>query len=238
MKTKVLTTTALLSFCLFAYTAPQLKAQDCKYFYPTSKGTELEFTSYDKKGKIESVQIHKVIDNKQVGKASFIAVEQTLKAKDKNEKDITTSFELRCEDGKFYLNMDDFIKGINLDQYKQNPDMDVVVRSDELFIPSDLVVGSTLPQGEINIDVTVSGIPMFTTNVLVKNRKVEARETIITPAGSFDCFKISADVVTKSMMTIESKTIQWIAEGVGVVKTETYSKDKLAGSQLLTKITK
>lgn len=238
MKAKVLKSIVLVCFFLFTVTIPQLKAQDCKYFYPTKKGTELEYTSYDKKGKTDAVQIQKVVDNKQVGNASVFVIEQTLKAENKNDKDIKTSFEVKCVDGKFYLNMDDFTKGINLDQYRQNPDMAVVVKSDELFIPSDLSVGATLPAGEVNIDVTVSGIPMFTTNVQVKNRKVEAREAITTTAGSFDCFKISADVITKSMMTIESKTIQWIAEGVGVVKTETYTKGKLAGSQVLTKITK
>jgi len=238
MKAKVLTSISLVVFFFFVFSAYQLNAQDCKYFYPTKKGTELEYTSYDKKGKVESVQIHKVVENKQVGKASVVVVDQTLKAKDKKDNDITTNFEVKCEDGKFYLNMDNFTKGINLEQYKQNPDMDVIVKSDELFIPSDISVGSKLPDGEVNIDVTVSGIPMFTTNVLVKNRKVELRETVVTPAGSFDCFKISADVITKSMTTIESKTIEWVAEGVGIVKTETYSKDKLASSQLLTKITK
>lgn len=238
MKAKVLTFIVLVSFFVVLVSAYNVNAQDCKYFYPTKKGSELEYTSYDKKGKVESVQTHKIVENKKVGKATVVVVEQTIKSQDKKEKDIKTNFEVKCDDGKFYLNMDDFTKGINLDQYKQNPDMDVVVKSDELFIPSDIAVGTKMPDGEVNIDVVVSGIPMFTTNVLVKNRKVELQETITTPAGSFDCLKITSDVITKSMMTIESKTIQWIAEGVGVVKTETYAKDKLASSQMLTKITK
>lgn len=238
MKAKVLTSILLVSYFFVFPSAWKASAQDCKYFYPTKKGSELEYTSYDKKGRVESVQIHKVIDKKHVGKALVIVVEQTIKSEDKKGQDIKTKFEVKCDDGKFYLNMNDFTKGINLDQYKQNPDNEVVVKSDELFIPSDISVGSTMPDGEVNIDVVVSGIPMFTTNVQVKNRKVETRETITTPAGSFDCLKITSDVTTKSMMTIESKTIQWIAEGVGVVKTETYSKNKLANSQLITKITK
>jgi len=73
---------------------------------------------------------------------------------------------------------------------------------------------------------------------MVKNRQVGNRETLTTPAGKFDCIKIKQDVVTKTGFTVTIETVQWYAEGVGVVKSESYRKDKLIGYSELTKLEK
>jgi hypothetical protein len=113
------------------------------------------------------------------------------------------------------------------------------VNSDDLFYPSDMEVGQTLPDGKIEISVMANGVRMFGSNITIKDRKVEAMETIETPAGSFECLKVTSTVVTKSVMTMETQTIQWLAEDVGVVKTENLSKKgKLVGYQLLTGMSK
>ena len=69
----------------------------------------------------------------------------------------------------------------------------------------------------------------------ISNRKVDAVESITTPAGTFECYKISYDVAMKMMMNMKSKGVEWYAKGVGLVKNETYSSDgKLLGSNVLT----
>ena len=52
-------------------------------------------------------------------------------------------------------------------------------------IPAELAVGMTLPDYDVSVKV------MFvTTKMNCKDRKVTARETVTTPAGSFDCFVV------------------------------------------------
>ncbi|MBE0641630.1 MAG: hypothetical protein IH599_06305 [Bacteroidales bacterium] len=117
--------------------------------------------------------------------------------------------------------------------------MEMEVSGDELEIPEKLSVGQTLDDGEIVIKVMNQGMAMMNMAVKVFNRKVEAKEKITTPAGSFDCYKLSYDVESKVMLKISSKGEEWIAEGIGVVKTATYSKaGKLTGYSLITAITR
>lgn len=78
----------------------------------------------------------------------------------------------------------------------------------------------------------------------VTNRKVVGNETVTSPAGSWDCFKITydADFSTKVMgmsMPMRMQATEWFAPGFGVVKTESYGKNgKLAGSTLITGVKK
>ncbi len=213
-------------------------AQECRFFYPTEIGNTLEYTFYNKKGREDSYQTQKVVDKKIEDGATVVSIEATSLTGKKDEE-ITTNFDVKCDDGKFYMNMKDFTSSVNYEQYEGSPDMDVVVNSDELLYPSDMTVGQTLPDGNVEIAVMANGMKMFGSTITIKDRKVEAKETIETPAGSFECLKVTSTVVTKSVMSIETSTIQWLAEDVGVVKTETLSKKgKLVGYQLLTGIEK
>ena len=76
-------------------------------------------------------------------------------------------------------------------------------------------------------------------NISISNRKVEAAENLTTPAGTFECYKISCDVAIKMMINVKTKSIEWYAKGVGMVKSESYNTDgKLMGSNVLTSFKK
>jgi hypothetical protein len=74
----------------------------------------------------------------------------------------------------------------------------------------------------------------------VTERKVDAEENVTTPAGSFNCFRVS--FVTTSKGGIgggTTRSIMWYAKDVGLVKTENTSENgKLIGRQVLTRIEK
>ena len=72
--------------------------------------------------------------------------------------------------------------------------------------------------------------------VNITNRKVEGKESVTTPAGTFDCFKITYDIETKFGVKIERNAIEWIAKNVGTVRSESYKGDKLEGYTELTKL--
>lgn len=74
---------------------------------------------------------------------------------------------------------------------------------------------------------------------MVTNRKVIGKESVTTPAGTFECYKISYDIATKMMINMKTKATEWYARGTGLIKSETYSTDgKLMGSNVLTSIKK
>ena len=216
----------------------KLTAQDCKFFFPTEKGTVLETVNYDKKGKVIGYISQKILDNKQEGDAQIVTFEQSSRDA-KGENKTKSTFEVKCEDGKFYFGLDDYFEDMNLNEYEENPEMEVVVDGDGLYFPGDLEAGEQLPDGSITVKVMTGGVPMITMTVTVSNRKVDADESVTTPAGTFECYKISQDVEMKAIMRIRMKETQWIAEGVGIVKSETYDKKgKLMDSSELVKITK
>jgi hypothetical protein len=76
-------------------------------------------------------------------------------------------------------------------------------------------------------------------SVNTTNRQVEGRETVTTPAGTYDCVVISWDHESKMGIKVSGSAKQWLAEGVGMVKQENYNKKgKLAGYMELTAFSK
>ncbi len=76
--------------------------------------------------------------------------------------------------------------------------------------------------------------------IAITNRMVEKRETITTPAGTFDCYKITYDVQTgMGFIKTNTKTAEWYSGKAGSVRTETLDKKgKLMGYSQITSIKK
>src|SRR5690606_32954803 len=99
--------------------------------------------------------------------------------------------------------------------------------------------GMTLDDAKITMEARMNGMKIMTMNMEIKNRKVEAREKITTPAGTFDCFKITYDTYLKAVVKREYKTTIWFSPEAGTVKSENYNKKgKLDSTTLLTQFTK
>ncbi len=86
-------------------------------------------------------------------------------------------------------------------------------------------VGDQLKDATMHMDMNGANGMKQSVDMEMKERKVEAKEKITTPAGSWDCFKISY----KSKMRIKTMGIgmpmniegtEWFAPGFGVVKTQ------------------
>jgi hypothetical protein len=135
--------------------------------------------------------------------------------------------------------MERFVPTEMMSAYK---DMEVTMDGDYLEIPADLEVGQNLPDGTISMQVKMAGAGMNLSDIKVNiiNRKVEAEESVTTPAGTFNCVKLTYDTETdmKAMgmgRKMLFKSTDWLAEGVGVIKTESYDdKGKLMSYSLLT----
>jgi hypothetical protein len=116
--------------------------------------------------------------------------------------------------------------------------MDMEVSSHDLALPAKMNVGDVLPDGEVTVVIKNNGIKMVTITSAVHNRKVEAKEKVTTPAGTFDCIKVTYDTDGKvGFVKTHAKGAVWYAKKIGTVKSESYNKKgKLEGSTELVEI--
>ncbi len=217
----------LLFISILAYTSG-VYAQ-CNPYYDFKEGASWEITNYNAKDKVSGRQMNTIKTMEEL--SNGWNAEMNMKSYDKKDELIfDKDIEVGCEGGVIKLDMNRFFPEETMQAFK---DMDMNIETTNLEIPSDLEVGKVLNDGSIKM----SGSIPFTMEVNITNRKVVGRESVTTSAGTFDCYKITYTVKSKSIMSMESKGADWIAENVGMVKSENYNKnDKLQGYSLLTKM--
>lgn len=229
MKTKRILSVITLVFLL----SGAISAQDCGY-YSMSKGMVFGYQTLDAKGKVTGTQRTTCLDVSTLGAATLYKV----KAEYSDSKDnlTTREFEMRCEDGNFYMDMQSLIDPKSMEGFK---DMEVSVDANAMMYPSALIAGQTLPDASITISAATGGVNLMNMVINITNRKVIGSESVTVPAGTFDCYKITYDVETKMMFKIVSSVTEYINMGVGSVKSETYDKKgKLAASTVLVELSK
>jgi hypothetical protein len=204
-------------------------AQDCTFYFPNKQGAEIEMKSFTDKDKVTSISKSKVVE------FANNSIKIHSEVFDQKEKPLANNdYTVSCKNGEFVMNMGNYMSGVNMDAYK---DMDVKMETKDMHMPSNLKPGDVLDDGQLTMKVTNNGFPIMTMMVKVYNRKVAAIEKITTPAGTFECAKITYDVDSKTIFSISAKGAEWIAKNVGVVRSESYSsKGKLNGYTLLTAI--
>jgi hypothetical protein len=94
----------------------------------------------------------------------------------------------------------------------------------------------------MEVEMTTNGGMMMTMTMTMTNRLVDSRESVTTPAGTFDTVKVTSDMNTESRimgMPIRStmKTVSYRAGNqILDIKSETYNKGgKLMGYSILSK---
>ncbi len=207
-------------------------AQCSNPYYQLKNGTFMVQENYDDKEKLVGRIESKVTDYSETA-TGFIATVNG-KSFDKKDKLISeVNYKCECIDGDFKIDMSAFISAETMKQFEG---MEFEITSEQLMVPANLSPGQTLPDGTFQMKTSNSPVPM---NVVfnMTNRKVESMESVTTPAGTFDCVKISYDIYSKMMIVkMNMKAVQYISEKVGAVKTVTYnSKGALVGSTILTK---
>lgn len=211
----------------------------CNAYYNFEEGAEYEMTHYNKKGKKTGKTLTRILSLKE-DNGVMVATVQGI-SYDKKDKEISQmEYEYRCEDGVLKLDLSTMIPR---EQFEKNPEVEFEMSGDFLEIPSDLKVGEKLPDGSLTGKMILSESgPMASMDMTVdvKNRRVDSREEVSTELGSFTCMKITYDlnVSTKMMgmnISNESSGIDFITEGIGVIRTESYDKKgKLSGYSVLT----
>ena len=225
---------SLIFFFLFLGAA--LYAQsDCSMFYPFKEGVKLEYTYFDKKDRLESRAQSTIKMVKTLPNGVEAAITNTLYDK-KDKEQFSGEYLVRCEDGVIKM---DASSMLNPAMRQSFSNMEVTIEGEDLTIPRKLEVGKQLPDASTNIKAGTGGINIVNMTVNITERKVIGQETISTPAGTFNCYKLTQTTDVKMMLGKSFTSVEYYAEGVGVVRSETYDhKGDLEGYMVLTKFEK
>ena len=196
-------------------------AQDCNGYYFLQNNKTIEMAILNKKGEQSAKQIYTVSNVENSGNSSTADLQTEMI--DKKGKTITKSkAKIKCDGGVMMVDMK-----MNLPQQQGMPaGNEVDAKADDIYMeyPKSMNVGDNLKNATMHMDIDNNGMKQ-SVDMEVFDRKVEGKEKITTPAGSWDCYKISykSKMRIKTMgigvpMNIEG--IEYFAPGFGVVKTE------------------
>ncbi|SDB42450.1 hypothetical protein SAMN03097699_1252 [Flavobacteriaceae bacterium MAR_2010_188] len=221
-----------LSILFFAFANSSYS--QCSKFYPLQAGVKMELTTYDKKGKEVAIMSSTITEVRTDGNQQIATISSSMK--DKKGKQLADSgYEIRCTGNLLSIDFKSMINAAMMEQYK---DMDIEVSGTNVDLPSDLKVGDKLNDAQMDLKISLAGMPM-NVKTEVKDREVIAKESITTPAGTFECYVITYSTSLKMGMTRTSNGKQWISEGVGLVKQEDYaSNGQVNSSTVLTAFSK
>ena len=222
MKTSI----SILTILCFIGSMAVSAQTDCSKYYPVSDGAKFEHTLYGNRMNEEGKVVYSVTDD---GGDSVL---YTMEMFDKNGTQVgDSSYGMKCEENGVSI---DFKSLMGSGRPSQFDNMELDIKGNNIYIPNDLSVGQTLPDAEM--EMTITGAPIAMKSFMrMYNRKVEGKESVTTPAGTFECFVISYDTDMKMGIKSTGKTKQWLAEDIGMVKTEDYNKKgKLRSMSLLT----
>jgi hypothetical protein len=222
-------------------TASSFVAGDCAVFEPFTKGTQYTITSYDAAGKVNSTMESTVEEVKADGAKTTASISVVSK---RDTSTSTSKYDLICDGTSFKMDITALAKQ-QAAQAGGAKDADISIEADQLEFPVAMKVGDPLPGGTIKMTMKTKQSPMpAVTTITIKDRKCVAVENRTTPAGTYECYKITSTMdgqmkmATMSFPIAPTQSIEWFSFKVGSVRNESYKDGKLQGYTELTKFTK
>jgi hypothetical protein len=195
-------------------------SQKCDAFYYLQDNKTVEMTTTDKKGKVTTKIVYNISDVKKSGATYTSTVNSELfdakgRSINKGVNNIT------CTGGVMMMDLKMFIPVSQQEQMGMATSTDATAY---IEYPADMNVGDALKDGQFKMDFKTQAGLGGHVSVDITNRKVEAKESVTTAAGTWECFKITyhSKVVLKLLIgiPINADVTEWYAPGFGVVKTE------------------
>ena len=210
---------------------------DCDGYFPLQKGLTYETTSYNKKDKAEAIVSYTITDSKIIENGVIATYDMTTSDMNGNPG-MELVFDAKCQNGKYYINMENLYAQLG-SQY-EDMGMEITISDGIAVIPNDLSVGDKLEDAVMLMNIKSDFMNMEMT-ITTFDRHISGQETFTTSAGTFDCMILSQKTSVKVGKTLTATTSskEWLAKGVGNVKSESYDKKgKLESYSLLTKFSK
>lgn len=194
--------------------------QDCANYLFLQKNKTIEMTIYNKKGEPNGLQVYQV--SNVANDAGVTTASLNSEMFDKKGKSISKAAStVKCNGGVMMIDMK-----MMLPQQQAEKVGSIQAKSDNIYLlyPANMSVGDNLKDGNFTMDMNSGGIPE-TVTMIISNRKVEAKESVTTTAGTWDCFKISYQGKTSVKMgpipiNMNIDGVEWYAPGFGVIKTQ------------------
>ncbi|PWJ58378.1 hypothetical protein CLV98_104237 [Dyadobacter jejuensis] len=220
---------------LFVGTMAHTMAQECMGV-ALKKGSGFEMATFDGKGKPSGNLIYKITDVKSEGGKVIVTLEFEAFSK-KGDSQMKNSYKMICDGNSTMIDAGSMI---NQDQLKSLESFQMKFTSTDIIYPGQLNVGQKLKDASI-VGEGSSGPLNVTFGLSITDRKVESKENITVPAGSYDAFKVTSNMLMETKMgmgmKMEMSSISYRAPGIlWDIKTESYRKGKLISRSELVKI--
>lgn len=225
-------------FLLFTGLSIATMANDCDFYIPFKVNNGIEYQSFNHRDRLQGSQkvtVLKVEENA----GEMIATMQSESFDQRNRELFQSEFMVKCKGNQIMIDIQSLLDP-NMMQGFQGMEMEI--ESSDIILPGKLTVGQTLPEAEMKMKVFTSGMAISDITLSMANRTVDGMESITVPAGTFECYKISYDLLTETRsmgipMRIKAKVIEYHAPNQGVVRTENYDdRDRLQGYTVLSKV--
>lgn len=183
----------------------------------------------NKKGEQSAKQVYTVSHVSSTGGSTTADLDSEMF--DKKGRSIAKSkAKIKCNNGIMFIDMK-----MSMPTQPGGPTADADVKADNIYMeyPSSMNIGDNLKDASMHMDMDNRGVKQ-SIDMEVFDRKVEGKEKITTPAGTWDCFKISykSKMKIKTMgigMPINVEGVEYFAPGFGVVK----SLSKNGGTEII-----
>jgi hypothetical protein len=224
---KRITTTFLLAMGTLCATA-----QNCKNYLLLQNNKRVEMTVYNRKGKEDGKQVWMISNVKNAGKTTTATINtEFFSGKGKSINKSTS--QVQCNGGSLQMSMKLMMGEAQL---KQMNNATAKASGEFIDYPANIKEGDNLPDGNMQIDYTMEGGMTASIEISVTGRSVGGKESITSPAGTWECYKITSNqkIISKVAgigIPIKMEVTEWYAPGVGVIKTESKY-----GSTLITAI--
>ncbi|MGE9311390.1 hypothetical protein ACLOAU_07085 [Niabella sp. CJ426] len=189
----------------------------CNYYYLQNNKT-ITMAMYDRKGNQDGKYVYKVSGVAKAGGTTSAKVKSEVF--DKKGKSLGGGAgTMQCKSGQLMIDMKMMMNPQQAQQFKNT---DVDGKGVFMEYPSSLSVGQSLSDANFNMDMKSESGMMANVTIDVTNRKVEAKEKITTPAGSWDAYKITYDskIIMNMGIAIPMKMqmTEWFVPDFGIVK--------------------
>jgi hypothetical protein len=208
---------------LFVLAAYQLSAQfDCTPFYPFAEGAKMWYHNYNADGKLLSSTEKQVMSIRTIPNGATEAEISSIIKDENGKEDFAGQYAVNCKNGVLKMEVISSLTPMMLQSFQG---MKMTLVGDLLSMPKQLKVGMELDDASTKISAAADGVNIINMDFYVDERKVEKQEKIITPAGEFDCYKITSKTRVDMMIKKYFTTIEYYAVEKGLVRTETLDQN-------------
>lgn len=227
----------LILSIILLLSAPLTRAQ-CDYFLPFRENTGMELQSFNSRDRLQGTQ-QVMIREVQSSSGQTVATIHTKSFDQRNRLQFEGDYTITCTGDEMIIDIQSMMNPASMEQFK---DMELTFEGKHLVMPAVMTVGQSLPEAEMQMTASSNGMTFTQMNMKILNRKVEGRENVTVPAGTFECYKIVYDTQSETRVATvpiraNFKTVEYHAPNIGVVRSEIYDgRGRLSSYTVLSKI--